>query len=667
MYENCQTHMYTPKWRMPCSMCGVQLLPSERKNFCCNSILRNSIPPLRQLPPTLQNLYISNFQENFGHLSRQYNSLFLFSILGYTGGYLINWFVYNAGARNDVANQCKFDQDVVNLIEQELAIVNPFIQACVIVHSTPIVQERCIQIWLDYYHYRIMTEPHFYLLGRLFNKYLVDMFSRADDEQLQFIRREQYRFRKDGQEEDESLSDEAGLRPDENTVIDEMGYVYYQRCTDNDINVVPYNAFLLLKLNSHINVEVASTSHVISYLYKYIYKGPDCAIVNIHMEENEPEIIDEINDYLNAYEQIIVHGNKNNNLSMLQRYFLHLINSEFNNLTYCEYNELYNFKYIEQSFDRNKLLPDTYLEERLEGYRQCIVKPYKQNHIHITRMNIICPSVDLRTVNNILHTTFQDAARALGLLEKTTEYKQCFSEAISYNCTLAQLCLLFCRLIIEGMAAQNMWQNYREQLLADYTSKHANMQGENEALTWITDFLEEHGIKITQMGLPQPPNRLSEITRIKLQYSNYEELITKQEEMISKLNSEQKNISESHQAKCEHQEHIMNIHFIKIIDPKVSDYKSDRQIRKDKREMISNGTVKDKATQIKNGVITVKSISKGVKETRNISMGAKIDRIEMKSEDIPDLNRHKILGCVSEVVDAKTACSEATEDAGIAK
>lgn len=86
----------------------------------------------------------------------------------------------------------------------------------------------------------------------------------------------------------------------ENTVIDEMGYVYYRRRTENDINVVPYNAFLLLKLNSHINVEVASTSHVISYLYKYIYKGPNRATVNIHIEENESEIIDEINDYLNA-------------------------------------------------------------------------------------------------------------------------------------------------------------------------------------------------------------------------------------------------------------------------------------------------------------------------------------------------------------------------------
>lgn len=69
---------------------------------------------------------------------------------------------------------------------------------------------------------------------------------------------------------------------------------------------------------------------------------------------------------------------------MLQCYFLHPINSKFNNLTYCKYNELYNFKYIEQSFDQNTLPMDTYKEEKLEGYHQCIVKPYRQNYIYVT-------------------------------------------------------------------------------------------------------------------------------------------------------------------------------------------------------------------------------------------------------------------------------------------
>nr|KYP50064.1 hypothetical protein KK1_028219 [Cajanus cajan] len=37
--------------------------------------------------------------------------------------------------------------------------------------------------------------------------------------------------------------------------------------------VVPYNPWLLLKYNYHINVEVCSSIKSIKYLYKYVYKG----------------------------------------------------------------------------------------------------------------------------------------------------------------------------------------------------------------------------------------------------------------------------------------------------------------------------------------------------------------------------------------------------------
>jgi len=45
--------------------------------------------------------------------------------------------------------------------------------------------------------------------------------------------------------------------------------------------VVPYNPYLTLKYNCHINVEVASSIKCVKYLFKYIYKGYDCADVKI--------------------------------------------------------------------------------------------------------------------------------------------------------------------------------------------------------------------------------------------------------------------------------------------------------------------------------------------------------------------------------------------------
>ena len=76
--------------------------------------------------------------------------------------------------------------------------------------------------------------------------------------------------------------------------------------------VVPYNAFLLLKFDAHINVEICSSIQAVKYLYKYVYKGHDKVMVNLRNEQeqtrvglqhelqNEPRTIDEISAFQDA-------------------------------------------------------------------------------------------------------------------------------------------------------------------------------------------------------------------------------------------------------------------------------------------------------------------------------------------------------------------------------
>jgi len=45
--------------------------------------------------------------------------------------------------------------------------------------------------------------------------------------------------------------------------------------------VVPHNVYLLTKYDVHINVEVCNNIRVVKYLFKYVYKGHDRAIVEI--------------------------------------------------------------------------------------------------------------------------------------------------------------------------------------------------------------------------------------------------------------------------------------------------------------------------------------------------------------------------------------------------
>ena len=45
--------------------------------------------------------------------------------------------------------------------------------------------------------------------------------------------------------------------------------------------VVPYNLWIASKYHAQINVEVRSTVSAAKYLYKYVYKGPGRASVEI--------------------------------------------------------------------------------------------------------------------------------------------------------------------------------------------------------------------------------------------------------------------------------------------------------------------------------------------------------------------------------------------------
>lgn len=60
--------------------------------------------------------------------------------------------------------------------------------------------------------------------------------------------------------------------PTSYTHMGDDGFVVYQR-GEGDEFIVPYNPWLTLQFESHINVEYAASHNCIAYLYKYLFKG----------------------------------------------------------------------------------------------------------------------------------------------------------------------------------------------------------------------------------------------------------------------------------------------------------------------------------------------------------------------------------------------------------
>ncbi|XP_057746951.1 uncharacterized protein LOC130966192 [Arachis stenosperma] len=95
------------------------------------------------------------------------------------------------------------------------------------------------------------------------------------------------------------------------TVIDDTGYSSYRRRDTGVVtekkgvymdnrNVVPYNVYLLMFYQAHVNVEYCNKSNAIKYLFKYVNKGLNRIAVRVSKEASSGEdtqIIDEIKQF----------------------------------------------------------------------------------------------------------------------------------------------------------------------------------------------------------------------------------------------------------------------------------------------------------------------------------------------------------------------------------
>eukprot|EP00794_Sanderia_malayensis_P017148 gene17148-biopygen14755 len=257
----------------------------------------------------------------------------------------------------------------------------------------------------------------------------------------------------------------------------------------NDTWVVPHNRHLLLRFESHINVEVCSSIKSVKYIFKYIHKGQDMAHVEI-IGENQPQQAqhvqhNKVHQYINArylgpHEAVhrMLKFSMHEKSHAIQRLQTHL---PLQNSVYFQAGNERSLQNINPNtsltawFTLNQQDPAArdYLYHEIPEYytynqrtrawhkRQKRTKPIigriyqafpRQEENYALRLLLLnrrgaTSFEDIRTVNNQLHDTFKRAALAMGLLEDDAEHRRCMAEAALFNMP-SQLRELFATLLM---------------------------------------------------------------------------------------------------------------------------------------------------------------------------------------------------------------------------
>jgi hypothetical protein len=122
-----------------------------------------------------------------------------------------------------------------------------------------------------------------------FNDYHFDVVSGDDDSDDEFVEQEEFVHEAN---KSKNSNDYVTIDGVQIKVLKPV-YETYEFLINNQW-VVPTNYGLSLKFNSHINVESCGTMRTVKYIFKYIYKGGDCANLVLTQEKDKRLNYDEV-------------------------------------------------------------------------------------------------------------------------------------------------------------------------------------------------------------------------------------------------------------------------------------------------------------------------------------------------------------------------------------
>ena len=324
--------------------------------------------------------------------------------------------------------------------------------------------------------------------------------------------------------------------------------------TIDNRSIVPYNAYFIMKYDCHICIDMVTGKAVIAYLYKYAYKPadstrakityngngieayrsvryissseamwhifgfrpqervPTVVLLFVHLPGEQPVVLDEA-DSAEIQRSIAA-----SSVSNLMKYFGRPLHNQFDDLTYLQYYEQYNAQPKERTSKRSRPCDDASGDDETSNDNGSSTTHWRDqylNFVHlrskpiVARLQYMSPDqgdlwylrllllheqtttwTRLRTVNGVLQETFEDAARAIGLVHGVEEYPICLQEGIDFS-TAKELRQLFTTLVLHGAPACALREIFQDDLAADFASNLAQSAAVNAALKSVDSYASQ--------------------------------------------------------------------------------------------------------------------------------------------------------------------------------
>ena len=311
--------------------------------------------------------------------------------------------------------------------------------------------------------------------------------------------------------------------------------------------IVPYNPYFSLKYNCHINVESCASVKSVKYLFKYVYKGHDCANVVIQENALNHDEIKTFMDsrYVSAPEAAwrLFGFNMHEQSHTIIRLPVHLPNEQ--DVYFNERNILQRmqqaaekdtkltawFKLNQEDETARTILysdiPKHYVFDekhrkwnlRQRGAEKTIGRMYSVSlgadperfclRLLLLHISGATSFQDLKSVNGVVHTTFKEAAMQCGLMNNDDTWENTLDEAIL--CSMPkQLRELFAYICVFAVPANahDLYQKIKLNLCEDYVRRFRHLEDcnhcENLTLLDIQNILLLHGKNCGNFNLPTP-------------------------------------------------------------------------------------------------------------------------------------------------------------------